>query len=142
MTKKVLATGTFDILHPGHIYFLKNAKKYGDELHVIISRDLNIYHKPKPIINEIQRAKIISELKCVDYVHLGDLEDYFRPVKEIKPDIIILGFDQNFDESYLKEELNNLKLKDTIIIRLNQYKNDLCSSSSIIKKILHERSNK
>lgn len=72
---KVLATGTFDILHPGHIYFLKKSKSYGDELHVIISRDKNIKHKKKPIIDEYQRYYMISELKIVDYVYLGDLNN-------------------------------------------------------------------
>ena len=55
--------------------FLKKSKSYGDELHVIISRDKNIKHKKKPIIDEYQRYYMISELKIVDYVYLGDLNN-------------------------------------------------------------------
>lgn len=138
--KRILATGTFDILHPGHIYYLKKSKSYGDELHVIISRDNNIKHKPKPIINEMQRMEMISELKFVDYVHLGDLRDYFNPVIKINPDIITIGFDQKFDIVELKKKLNLLKLTPQII-RIEQKKDNLnlYSSHSIIQKIIYER---
>ena len=116
---RVLATGTFDILHPGHIYFLKKSKLYGDELHVIIGRDKNIKHKKKPIINEYQRFKMISELKVVDYVYLGDLNDKYALLKKIKPNIITLGFDQKINEILLRKNLLSLNL-ETKIIRIDK----------------------
>ncbi len=53
--RRVVATGTFDLLHPGHIYYLEESKKLGDELWVIVARDMNVKHKPRPIIPEEQR---------------------------------------------------------------------------------------
>jgi FAD synthetase len=99
---RVLATGTFDILHPGHILYLQKAKELGDELYVIVSRDSMVHHKPKPIIPEDQRLKIIQALKVVDDARLGSEYDIYEPLNTIKPDIIALGFDQHFDVQNLK----------------------------------------
>jgi FAD synthetase len=60
---RVLATGTFDLLHPGHVYFLTQARALGDELFVIVARDSNVTHKPKPIIPEEQRLEMVNALK-------------------------------------------------------------------------------
>ena len=53
-----------------------------------------VHHKPKPIIPEDQRLKIIQALKVVDNARLGSEHDIFEPLYEIKPDVIALGFDQ------------------------------------------------
>ena len=55
----VVATGTFDIIHPGHIRFLEEAKKLGDYLIVIVAREKNVRHKPKPVIPEEQRRSCL-----------------------------------------------------------------------------------
>ncbi|MDY6931735.1 MAG: adenylyltransferase/cytidyltransferase family protein, partial [Halobacteriota archaeon] len=68
---RVLATGTFDILHPGHLTYFREAKKLGDELIVIVARDVNVTHKPKPIIPEEQRVEMVGALSIVDKVILG-----------------------------------------------------------------------
>ena len=96
--KRIVATGTFDILHPGHVHFLSESKKLGDELWVIVSRKRNVRHKPAPIVSEEQRLMMIKSLKCVDHAILGDKEDMFRPILEIDPAVITLGFNQYFDD--------------------------------------------
>jgi cytidyltransferase-like protein len=58
--RRVVATGTFDILHPGHIYYLEESRKLGDELWVIVARDANVKHKPHPIIPEEHRLQMVS----------------------------------------------------------------------------------
>ena len=50
--KWVVATGTFDILHPGHLFYLEESKKLGDELWVIVARERNVMHKPRPVVPE------------------------------------------------------------------------------------------
>jgi len=52
MKRRVVATGTFDIIHPGHVTFLREAKKLGDELIVIVAREKNVRHKPKPVVRK------------------------------------------------------------------------------------------
>jgi FAD synthetase len=137
--KKVLATGTFDILHPGHLYFLREAKKFGDILYVIVARDKMIRHKPKPVIPEEQRLEMVKALKPVDHAILGSEEDIFEPVEQINPDVIVLGYDQKFSEEELKKELEKRGIK-VEIVRIGKYEGcKLCSSASIIEKIKKER---
>ena len=55
MLDRVVATGTFDLLHPGHVLYLERSRALGDELVVIVARDVNVRHKPKPVLPEEQR---------------------------------------------------------------------------------------
>ncbi len=133
----VVATGTFDIIHPGHIRYLKEAKKLGTELVVIVAREKNVKHKPKPVIPEEQRRKVVEAIKYVDKAILGDEKDIFKPIQEIKPDIIALGYDQHFDEKWLENELRKRGLK-TKVVRINAKEDcELCSTAKIIRKILN-----
>ncbi|WP_292464629.1 FAD synthase [Methanolobus sp.] len=133
---KVLATGTFDILHPGHILFLSKARELGDELFVIVARESMVRHKPKPIIPEEQRLKMVNALKVVDNAVLGSEKNMFEPVMEIRPDIIALGYDQTFDILKLETELRELKI-NAKVVRISDSKTcPLCSTGKIIKKIL------
>ncbi len=133
---RVVATGTFDIIHPGHIRFLEEAKKLGDELIVIVAREKNVRHKPKPIIPEEQRRRVVEALKPVDRAILGDEEDMFKPIMELKPDVIALGHDQHFDEKKLEEELRRRGL-NTKVVRINVKEEcEFCSSTRIIKRIV------
>lgn len=134
--KTVVATGVFDILHPGHILFLEEAKKLGDRLVVVVARDRNVEkRKSQPIIPERQRLEVVSALKAVDEAVLGDHEDFYAPIKEIDPDVIALGRDQRFDAVELEKELakRNLKAK---VVRIDAHmEGELSSSSRIIEKI-------
>ncbi len=134
--KKVVATGTFDIIHPGHIRFLEEAKKLGDYLIVIVAREKNVKHKPKPVIPEEQRLLVVRALKPVDEAILGDEHDIFKPIEEIKPDVIALGHDQHFDEEWLKEELRKRGI-DAKVVRIPVRENcELCSSGRIVERII------
>lgn len=136
--RRVVATGTFDIIHPGHIRFLEEAKKLGDELVVIVAREKNVKHKPKPVIPEEQRRKVVEAIKFVDRAILGDENDIFKPIVELKPDVIALGFNQHFNEEWLREELRKRGL-NCEVVRINVEENcGLCSSRKIIEKILEK----
>jgi FAD synthetase len=133
---RVLATGTFDILHPGHILFLSKARELGDELYVIVARESMVRHKPKPVIPEEQRLKMVGSLKVVDKALLGSENNMFEPVMEIRPDIIALGYDQTFDILKLENELREHKI-NARVVRISDSKTcPLCSTGKIIKKIL------
>jgi len=133
---RVVATGTFDIIHPGHIRFLEEAKKLGDELIVIVAREKNVRHKPKPIIPEEQRRRVVEALKPVDRAILGDEHDMFKPIMELKPDIIVLGHDQHFDERKLEEELRKRGLNTKVVRIKVKEECEYCSSTKIIKRIV------
>lgn len=136
--KRIVATGTFDLLHPGHLFYLEESKKLGDELHVIVARDVNVRHKPKPIISEEQRLAMVAALKPVDYARLGDLADMFAPIREIDPDVITLGFNQFFREDDLRQALHEHGLRARVV-RIGRYEGPLSSSSQIVARILAER---
>ncbi len=140
MKKRVLATGTFDILHPGHLYFLEQAKALGDELYVLVARDSMIKHKDRPIVPEHQRIEMISALKLVDHALPGSEKDIFEPLEAIQPDIIALGYDQVFDDKRLQNDLQERGFKAQVIRLGHSRKFPLYSSGRIITEILKRKS--
>lgn len=133
---RIVATGTFDIIHPGHLFYLEESRALGDELVVIVAREHNVRHKPKPIIPEDQRREMVLGLKPVDQAVLGDLTDKFRPIRELKPDIITIGFNQRFSTESLEAELKKHGL-DIPVVRIGQFERcELCSSRQIIDRAL------
>ena len=139
--KKIVATGTFDILHPGHVHFLSESKKLGDELWVIVSRETNVRHKPSPIVSEEQRLMMIKSLKCVDHAILGDKEDMFSPIREIDPAVITLGFNQYFDDEKLRSQLAERGI-NAEVVRIGAYTgSQFTSSTQIIEEAIRRRGN-
>jgi len=133
-----MATGTFDLLHLGHIYYLKEAKNLGDRLAVVVATDSTVRRlKHEPINPEKIRLELIKELKIVDEAYLGYEEDMYEIVREIKPEIIAIGFDQLHDEETIKKELKRRKIKARVE-RLSEFKggSDLEGTRKIISKII------
>jgi FAD synthetase len=137
--KIVMATGTFDIIHPGHLYYLEESKKVGGKeakLVVVIARDSTVKAKKRiPIVNERQRLEVVKMLKPVDEAYLGSTTDIFKVVGKINPDYITIGPDQDFDLHWLEEELKKRNFKSKIIKIVKYKKFSLDSSCKIIKKI-------
>ena len=133
---RVLATGVFNILHPGHILFLEEAKKLGDELVVIVSSDRMAKKAKKGfILPQEQRAKVVGALKAVDKVFVGDENDTTRLLPVIKPDVIALGHDQKVDEAQLQSRLAVMGL-DAKVIRIKaKLENELASASRLAEKM-------
>jgi FAD synthetase len=137
--RRVVATGTFDILHPGHLFYLEESKKLGDELFVIVARDVNVKHKPHPIVPEEQRLQMVAALKPVDHAMLGDTGDMFLPIEKIRPEIITIGFNQMFNEQKLGTALTERNLPAKIV-RIGKFVNgELSSSRLIVQRIIAKR---
>jgi len=133
---RVMASGVFDILHTGHIHYLTEAKKLGDELHVVVATDSTVRKKKhEPITPEGMRLELVRNLKPVDRAYLGREGDIFDIVREIKPDIIALGYDQHFEEKKLTMELKKIGL-NVRILRVSQFDHDLNGTKKIIQKIV------
>ncbi len=140
--RRVVAQGTFDILHPGHVYYLEEASEMGDELHVIVARSVNVTHKEKPIIPDRQRVEMVEALAAVDEAHLGNPEDIFVPVERIEPDVIVLGHDQHHEEDAIQEELDARGIDCTVRRAPPRSCDDdaeILSSRKIIERILERR---
>ena len=94
--KIVFTNGCFDLLHPGHLKILNESKEKGDILIVGLNSDKsvkNLKGKKRPIINQLDRANILSSLNVVDYVVIFDEKTPLNIIKSIKPDIITKGSD-------------------------------------------------
>lgn len=142
--KLVLASGAFDLLHYGHVHYLKNAKKAGGKnakLIVIVARDKTVekLKGAKPVFPEEQRKALVESLKIVDEAILGyeDL-DMLRVIEKVKPDVIALGYDEEKVEKELQKLIAEKNL-DVRVVRVTRFgEEDLISSSKIKRKIVEK----
>lgn len=95
--KKIVSTsGCFDILHAGHVEYLEAAKSMGDILIVMLNSDKSVRElkgENRPIVNEKDRAIVLSGLQAVDYVCLFDERTPCNMIMQIQPDIVVKGGD-------------------------------------------------
>ena len=132
--KVVLAGGVFDIIHPGHIHTLNAAKALGGILVVAIATDKTAKKMKKrpPLHDQELRCELVSCLSMVDKAVVGHEDDIFETVKEIKPNIIVLGYDQIHQEKFISDGCKRINL-NVEIVRLQSPVPHL-SSSEIEKK--------
>jgi FAD synthetase len=132
---KVMATGVFDILHPGHLYFLEEARKLGDALTVVVAHDDTVLRtKGKVVFAAADRLQLISALRMVDAAYIGDAHDRYKIVKALRPDIIALGHDQKFDEAALQNDLRALGVP-VRVVRLPRQDGALVASRDVVARI-------
>jgi FAD synthetase len=139
---RVVAQGTFDILHPGHVHYLREARAMGDRLDVIVARSDNVTHKEPPVVPDRQRVAMVDTLDPVDHAHLGHPEDIFVPIEEMEPDIIVLGHDQHHDASAIETQLAERGIDCAVrraSARPKEFEEELLSTGAIIERILAER---
>jgi FAD synthetase len=133
---RVMASGVFDLLHTGHLHYLEEARKLGDELVVVVAKDSTVRReKHDPITPEDVRRELVDALKPVDKALLGKEGDMFEIVEEIRPDVIALGHDQGHDEEAIKAELRKRGL-DAEVVRLSKLGTDLDGTRKIIQKVV------
>ncbi len=143
MMKKVMVMGTFDLLHKGHESFLRQAKKHGDYLVVLIARDKTVERLKgrKVFTPERTRQKNVMRTGIPDKVILGSLGDKYAAIEKEHPDVICLGYDQTFFTDALRTELNNRGL-NTKLIRLKPFKPKVYKTSLIAKRYLYDGARK
>ncbi len=96
----VTTNGCFDILHVGHVRYLEKTKTFGDYLIVLLNSDKSVKSikgPSRPINNEMDRAEILSALRCVDYVVLFDEDSPRNLLDEMKPDVYTKGADYTME---------------------------------------------
>lgn len=116
-TKKILAGGCFNSIHPGHIYFLKEAKKIGDKLIVVLANDKN--NKKPYAVPAKERKNMLESLNIADKVLIGSPKDKTKIVEKIKPDIIVLGYDQEIPNGL--DHFKHIRIK-----KLSDYSTKSC----------------
>ncbi|MGI0090974.1 MAG: adenylyltransferase/cytidyltransferase family protein [Nitrososphaerales archaeon] len=116
----VMAGGAFDIIHPGHIETLEQARALGDALIVSVARDKTFEKnkKRKPLHGEALRQKLVFSLKPVDAAVLGSEEDIIETVVLIQPDVIALGYDQAENEIAILDQISKRGFRNVKLVRL------------------------
>lgn len=100
-SKIVFTNGVFDILHAGHLDYLKRSKKLGDILIVGVNSDEStktIKGDDRPINNEEDRTTLLAGLECVDYVTLFSEITPINLIRLLRPDLLVKGADYSADE--------------------------------------------
>jgi rfaE bifunctional protein nucleotidyltransferase chain/domain len=110
----VFTNGCFDIIHVGHIRYLREAKKFGDLLVVGINSDrsVSIIKPDRPVNSQDQRAEVLASLEMVDYVTIFDEETPYELIKSIQPDVLVKGGDWKKEDiigSDIAQETHSLR---------------------------------
>ena len=128
--KKVMCFGTFDLLHKGHEFYLKEAKKLGDYLVVVVALDgtVRAIKGRAPELNLETRIRRLKELGIADRIIPGNPGDKLKVVEDEKPDLLCFGYDQTSFTENVTEKLNERGLS-VETIRLKAHHPDKYKSS-------------
>ena len=143
--KRIMAVGVFDLLHAGHLHYLEQAKALGDHLTVVVAHDDTVRkRKHEPVTNQELRQRMVSGLKPVDEVVVGNPPDVpiFDILPQIQPDIIALGYDQEHAEDNIRRALIERGFDGIDVIRVEGLSDDLDGTRKIIARILERAENK
>lgn len=132
--KKIVTTnGVFDVLHIGHIRYLKEAKKLGNILIVAVNSDSSVkkIKGPKrPLNNENDRAEALASLECVNFVVIFNEENPIKFLEKIKPNIHVKGGDYKISQIIEKDAVEKNHGKIVLIPEVKGY-----STTDLIKRI-------
>ncbi len=113
----VLAGGVFDIIHPGHIHTLNAARALGDVLVVVVATDNTTARMKKkmPLHSQEQRQEMVTSLSMVDLCLIGQEDDIFKTVDNVRPEIIALGYDQVHQEEFITKGCKGINLNAKVV---------------------------
>lgn len=134
--KIVFTNGCFDILHIGHIRYLKKAKKLGDVLIVAVNSDKSVRilkGKGRPVLPQNERVEILAEFPFIDFITIFNGRTPLNIIKRIIPDVLVKGGDWKVQDIVGNEVVKNNK-GEVISIPLVKGK----STTNILKRILYE----
>ena len=101
LQKVVMTNGCFDLIHPGHVRYLNQARNHGDLLLVALNSDATVRHLKgagRPILSEEDRCEIVAALECVDLVTVFQEETPARLIQDLLPDVLVKGGDWPLDQ--------------------------------------------
>ncbi len=131
----VMAFGTFDLIHPGHLHFLRQAHRHGDHLIVVIARDQTVskLKGTPPLHTERERQQNMKDTALAENVILGNIRNHLRCIETYRPAVIALGYDQTHFTDSLRADLDRLGLKKTAIVRISAFQPKIYKTS-LLKK--------
>lgn len=129
--KIVFTNGCFDIIHAGHVSYLRDAKKLGDILVIGLNSDISVgmLKHGRPVISEEQRAMVLAALEMVDYVTIFSEDTPYELIRFLQPDVLVKGGD------WKKEDIAG---SDIVLETYSLPYIEGISTSGIIKKIIEQ----
>jgi len=126
----VMGFGTFDAVHPGHLFYLNQLKALGDELFVIIARDSNVERIKgcHPHFKENVRKEHVEKMNVADKVILGNKSDFFKVLRDYRPDILGFGYDQRVNMEDIKKHFPQIKVVRIASFEPHKYKSSFIKS--------------
>ena len=136
MHQVIMTFWTFDVTHPGHKYYLNQAKKLWNKLITIVARDSNVLNIKwkNPLHQEMERVEMVKKLGISDIVELWDEKNPYLCIQKHKPTIICFGYDQKSFNEWVKAFCTSINL-NCKIVTINPYFPDTYKSSKIKEKI-------
>ncbi len=134
----VFTNGCFDLLHPGHVRYLQQARALGDALIVGLNSDRSVRElkgASRPILKEAERAEVMAALACVDFVTVFDEATPHALIAALTPDILVKGGDWSIENIVGRAEV---EAADGQVMSLPFV--DGVSTSEIIQRILQSQS--
>lgn len=131
--KVVFTNGCFDLIHPGHVRYLQQARSLGDALIVALNSDRSVRElkgDKRPILTETERAEVMAALACVDYVTIFDEPTPREIIAALLPDVLVKGGDWGVDAIVGREEV---EAAGGQVLSLPFV--DGCSTTDVIKRI-------
>jgi len=104
----VFTNGCFDLIHPGHIRYLQEARRLGDALIVALNSDRSVRElkgEKRPILDQNERAEVVAALGCVDYVTIFDEPTPREIIAALLPDVLVKGGDWGIDQIVGRQEV-------------------------------------
>jgi|ERR1051326_1267739 D-beta-D-heptose 7-phosphate kinase/D-beta-D-heptose 1-phosphate adenosyltransferase len=129
----VFTNGCFDLLHPGHVRYLQQARRLGDVLIVALNSDRAVRElkgEARPILNQDERAEVLAALGCVDYVMVFDEVSPQAVIAALLPDVLVKGGDWSLDQIIGRAEVEAAGGRV-----LNLPFVEGCSTSEIIERV-------
>ncbi len=113
----VFIGGTFEVIHPGHIYTIEQAKKLGDVLVAVVARDDTVRRRKgrDPIVSEEERRRVLSAIRYVDVAMLGSESNIYDTLEKVRPDIVALGYDQYHREEEIAQEAGRRGIRLSVV---------------------------
>src|SRR5262245_51870166 len=130
----VFTNGCFDLIHPGHIKYLQEARRLGDELIVALNSDRSVRElkgEKRPILDQNERADVMASLGCVDYVTIFDEPTPREIIAALLPDVLVKGGDWEVERIIGRDEV---EAAGGEVLSLPFIEG--CSTTELIKRIL------
>jgi cytidyltransferase-like protein len=128
----VMIGGAFEIIHPGHLHTIQEAKKLGNTLVAVVATDKTVLRNKgrEPVTAQAWRVRLVGALREVDVAIPGGQGSIYDMLQLVKPDVVALGYDQTHDPSVIEKEAMRRGLKVSVV-RLNSPLPDVKTSKIV-----------